>query len=115
MDVPANCCSHRYFQRRFHKWATREPKSLTGGLSYQLNQFNKPILTPGHYDVNDFFRHRKTDLRSIVFVHGTKLYTITPDTFTGLPSSSVGENPALQAAISAACLNNGWPDRARAE
>ena len=59
MDVPANCCSHRYFQRRFHKWATREPKSLTGGLSYQLNQFNKPILTPGHYDVNDFFRHRK--------------------------------------------------------
>src|SRR5215212_8559860 len=45
----------------------------------------------------------------------TKLYVMTPETFTGCPESSVGENLALRAAETAACCKSGWPETAEAE
>src|SRR5215210_782210 len=40
---------------------------------------------------------------------------MTPETFTGCPESSVGENLALRAAATAACCKSGWPETAEAE
>jgi hypothetical protein len=45
----------------------------------------------------------------------TKLYVMTPETFTGWPESLVGENLAPRAADAAAARSSGWPLTAEAE
>lgn len=49
------------------------------------------------------------------FPYGTKLYVITPETFTGCPERSVGLNRAPRAAATAAGLSSGWPLTALAD
>ena len=54
---------------------------------------------------------RKAAMKNAAFrdvpVYGTKLYVITPDTFTGWPESWVGLKRALRAAWTAAARSNG--------
>jgi len=67
-------------------------------------------------DVRAYFReHLRDSVNAVICLlidseqkgYGTKLYVITPLTFTGLPIKLVGENDAPHAASRAAALSNG--------
>src|SRR2546423_11633529 len=67
-----------------------------------------------YYDLIDV-EERLRSGRSPISHYGTKLYVMTPVTFTGCPDNSVGLKCEPRAADSAAALSNGWQPTAAAD